>query len=78
MAMGVAVVATPKGAEGIECENKKNIIIADKPEAFAAAIDRLATDAELYRQLAQAGRKLVQVSYDWQTIFTDYLIKLSK
>ncbi len=65
MALGTPVIATSKGAEGLDVHNGENILIADTPQAFADAISRLFEDAALRNQLAVAGRALVERDYDW-------------
>ena len=65
MALGTPVIATSKGAEGLDVHNEENILIADRPQAFADAISRLFEDATLRNKLALAGRALVERDYDW-------------
>ena len=65
MALGTPVIATSKGAEGLDVRSGDNILIADTPQAFADAISRLFEDAALRTRLAAAGRELVERDYDW-------------
>ena len=65
MALGTPVIATSKGAEGLDVHNGENILIADTQQAFADAISRLFEDATLRNQLALAGRALMEHDYDW-------------
>ena len=68
MSLGVAVVATSKGAEGIEYTKGKDILIADKENDFAAyIINLLSNKTERLRQ-QKAARKLVEEKYDWNII----------
>ena len=60
MAYGLPVVSTSCGAEGMDLADGDEALIADGPEAFAAACVRLHRDAALWRQLSQAGQALVQ------------------
>lgn len=76
MALGVPVVATTKGAEGLATESGRNILIADTPPALAEAVLRLLQDAELRESLRQNALGLVRTQYDWRAIgekFTDTL-----
>ncbi len=41
------VVSTSKGAEGLEVQNRKHLLIADSPTDFAEACARLSADAKL-------------------------------
>ncbi|HXZ98790.1 MAG TPA: glycosyltransferase family 4 protein [Candidatus Binatia bacterium] len=68
LAMGKAIVSTRLGCEGIEVVDGEHLLIADAPEAFADAVARLIGDAELRRRLGEAGRKLVERRYGWETV----------
>jgi glycosyltransferase involved in cell wall biosynthesis len=65
MAVGRPIVSTSLGAEGIPSVNGENIIIADEPEDFAAGIEKLLKDRDLYDRIRQEGRKLVEEKYSW-------------
>ena len=64
-AAGTPVVSTAKGAEGLDAENERHLLIADTPEAFAAAVIRLHQDGQLYRELKRNARWLAEERYDW-------------
>ncbi len=68
MALGVPVVSTSKGAEGLDVIDGEHLLIADEPQAFAAAVVRLLGDRELRRKLAQNARSCVEECYDWKNI----------
>lgn len=68
MALGVPVVATSKGAEGLEVVAGKDILIADEPEALAAHCLRVLQDPGLRAELAVNARCLVEQRYGWQAI----------
>jgi sugar transferase (PEP-CTERM/EpsH1 system associated) len=68
LALGTPVVATQKGAEGLEVEPEQDILIADTPAEFARAVIRLLDDADLRRKLSLHGRQTVEQKYDWQNI----------
>jgi len=65
MAAGVPVVSTRLGAEGLELEPEKHLLIADSPGHFAQAVSTLLGDASRRRQIAQQARALVCERYDW-------------
>lgn len=65
MAVGRPVVSTSLGAQGIPSVSGKNILIADNPEDFAVGIQRLMKDKDLYDQIRQEARKLVEEKYAW-------------
>ena len=68
MACGTPVVATGKGAEGLDVTPGENILLADRPADFAARTVELLNDAELRARLATNARRLVRAKYDWDTI----------
>lgn len=68
MALGTPVVATSKGAEGLEVTPGQDILIANEPAAFAEAVLSLLSDRELRSRLAENARQLVREKYDWKTI----------
>ena len=68
MSLGSPVVSTPMGAEGIEAEQGREILLADQAESFAAAVLRLLANRELFENLRGAARRLVEEKYDWQMI----------
>jgi glycosyltransferase involved in cell wall biosynthesis len=73
MALGTPVVATSKGAEGLDITPGHDILIADEPEEFAHQVIRLLRDAALRTHLADNARRLVEQRYDWQQIGRDFV-----
>jgi len=65
MAMGKAIVSTTLGAEGIDATPGQDILIADDPAAFAAAVIRLLDEPPLAAQIGVAARKLAVDRYSW-------------
>ncbi|MEO6670919.1 MAG: glycosyltransferase family 4 protein [Ferruginibacter sp.] len=68
MNLGVPVISTSKGAEGIEYEKDKNIIIADSEEEFAGRLINLVSQKEERVLLKRNARLLVRQKYDWDVI----------
>jgi len=68
MALGTPVVATCKGAEGLNVTSGVNILLADAPARLADHIVALLRDVELRERLAVAGKRLVAEQYDWDVI----------
>lgn len=64
MAAGKVVVTTSVGAQGIDYENGKNILIANTPQEFADQIKRLADNPSLCREIGQNARRLAEEHYD--------------
>lgn len=68
MAMGKAIVSTTIGAEGLDARHGREILIADRPDDFAAQVLRVLQDDQLRGQLAAQGRSLVERRYGWGVI----------
>jgi glycosyltransferase involved in cell wall biosynthesis len=54
----VPVVSTRVGAEGLDVRDREHLLLADDPDAFAAACLRLLRDVPLRHRLAAAGHRL--------------------
>ena len=68
MAAGVPVVSTPLGAEGLAVSPGTDILIAEKDADWLPQLSALSTQGDLWNRLAEAGRHLVAVRYDWETL----------
>ena len=55
MSYGLPVVATPAAVEGMHVRAGEDVLVADTPEAFAAAIVRVYDDAALWKKLSANG-----------------------
>jgi hypothetical protein len=55
LAHGLPIVTTSLGAEGMGLTHEVDVLIADGPEEFAAAVARLYADEALWLKLRQAG-----------------------
>ncbi len=69
MARGMPTVTTSVGAEGIEIENSKHLLVADDPAEMADHIDDLLSDPVLWQRLQRCSRALVQERYTWTQLF---------
>ena len=56
LAAGLPVVLTSVAAEGMDLVHEEHVLIADTAADFAAAVQRLYEDPELWDRLRQAGR----------------------
>ena len=65
---GRAVVSTRVGAEGIEAEHGRHLLIADTPEDIADAVIGLLRDPARRRELAAEARRLAEERYGWAAI----------
>ena len=73
MALRTPVISTSKGAEGIDVENGKDILIADTPMEFAKAIVELAKTPELRVSIADNAYNLVKDKYDWGKVLPKFM-----
>jgi len=69
MAMGLPIVTTSLGCEGIAVTDGCDLWVRDRPAEFAAATVELLRDPDRRQQFRQAGRALVVRDYDWAAIF---------
>lgn len=64
MAMEKCIISTSVGAEGINVQNGKNIIIANNTDEFYNAMKKCITDEHYCRQIGRAARRLVEQQHD--------------
>ena len=64
MALEKTIISTTIGAEGIACENKVNILIADTENEFERAIDLCLANKELSDTIGKNARILIENKYD--------------
>ncbi|MXV17905.1 glycosyltransferase family 4 protein [Hufsiella ginkgonis] len=64
MAMKKCVISTSLGAEGINYEHGKNILIADTPAEFYKYILQSITDRRICEEIGENARKLVEKEYN--------------
>lgn len=65
MAMGMAIVSTPVGAEGLPVRDGEHVVLAERPPAFAEAVVRLLRDPERRSRLGRAARAFVEANGTW-------------
>lgn len=63
-----AIVSTTLGAEGLDLRDGRDILLADDPAAFAAAIRRLLSDDALRTRLGDSAHDAVQRQFDWPVL----------
>lgn len=59
LAFGLPVVTTSPGAEGMDLQNDKDVLIADDARGFAEAVARLYEDDDLWRRLSDRGLEII-------------------
>jgi glycosyltransferase involved in cell wall biosynthesis len=68
MAFGKTIISTAVGAEGIEYENGKNLLIANTEKEFAEAIEKCLNDSSFSDSVGENARILAETKYDNQLI----------
>jgi glycosyltransferase involved in cell wall biosynthesis len=62
------VISTTVGAEGLPVSDGDDVLIADTPQTFAAAVVSVLRDPARRVQLERAARDLVVARYDWSAV----------
>ena len=78
MAMGIPVVSTTLGCEGLFVTDGVHLLVRDDPEYFSEGILKLRSDRELRNRLRINGRRLVKHEYNMHKILTQYESELIK
>ena len=63
MAHGVPVVTTSIGAQGMGLTDRENILIADSPQSFAAAVLELLNDSCMYKKIRKNAIQIIDDNY---------------
>ncbi|QYK41009.1 MAG: glycosyltransferase [Paracoccaceae bacterium] len=78
LAAGVPCISTTVGAEGMGLQPGSEIVIADSPEDFAAAVLWVVEDADLWDRLSRGGRDFVARAYSPEVTRRRLLRQLAK
>ncbi|CAG5084148.1 glycosyltransferase family 4 protein [Parvicella tangerina] len=71
MALGKVVISTRIGAEGINCKNRENILIANNLDEFEDQLKWIEEDPERLSLIGSNARRLVEGYYDNESIMKD-------
>jgi len=77
MAMGKATVSTTVGAEGLDVQHGRDILLEDTPADFAHAIVMLLQDEDLRRRFESAAAATAR-KYDWSVVTQGFEKALEK
>ena len=72
MALGVPVVVTPAGLEGIPAEPGREILMAAEDQGIAEQVIRLLRDDDLHRSISTAGLAFIDNGYRWDQQLNRY------
>jgi glycosyltransferase involved in cell wall biosynthesis len=73
MAMGLPIVSTTIGAEGLRYSHGENIIMADGAGDFARAVIEALQNKALSKKIGRAARKFVIANFSWSRIADQFL-----
>lgn len=66
---GLPIVSTTVGAEGIATTPSRDILVADRPDDFAAHVVNLLQNPQLGNSIGAGGRRSAEQKYDWRSIY---------
>ncbi|MCD6194553.1 MAG: glycosyltransferase [Candidatus Aminicenantes bacterium] len=78
MALGVPVVATPIGSQGIKAVPGKHLFVEESIENFAQKVVSLLQNEEIARKMAQEARRLVEEHYSWSGVWGQIALRLEQ
>jgi glycosyltransferase involved in cell wall biosynthesis len=73
MALGTPVIATSKGAEGLDAVPGEHLLVADAAEDFATAVIQLLQNPALRHTISQKAAEFVAGRYNWPVIAPRFL-----
>jgi glycosyltransferase involved in cell wall biosynthesis len=68
MGMEIPIVSTAIGIEGLPVRHDAELLVADEPEAFAAAVVRLLREPPLGTRLATSAARRVRAELGWREV----------
>ena len=72
MAMQMPVITNDIGAEGLEVENKKHLIIENDTQKIAQIVDYYLNNYNVALRMAENAQQLVFERYDWEKIWKKF------
>ncbi len=69
MALGMPIVTTSLGCEGLAIEDGRHLFVRDRPVEFAAAVLTVLRDLSVREGFRREGRVCVEREYDWERVF---------
>jgi len=68
--LGLPVITTSVGVEGIEARDGEHLLTADSADGFAEAVANTILDRTSATQLGLRGRHWVEEKYDWRRVYS--------
>jgi glycosyltransferase involved in cell wall biosynthesis len=76
MAMGLPIVSTCVGAQGLDVESGRHLYVAEDPAEFADCVVSLIVDRNKSFEMGREARRLVERKYSWAGILNEVENKL--
>lgn len=70
MMMGLPVVSTTRGCEGLDVHDRDQLLIRDNPADFAKALADLDQEPELWQAIRERARQWVLAHHTWSACFS--------
>jgi GT2 family glycosyltransferase len=67
-ASGIPVIATPLGAEGLDCQDGRELLLAEGADRFVAATIALFENPARAEALARNARQALEQKWDWSVV----------
>jgi glycosyltransferase involved in cell wall biosynthesis len=68
MSMGLPIVTTPVGCEGILLRHREQALVAESPQEFADSVVELLGSPDMRLQLGKSARLMAEEMYSWPPI----------
>jgi glycosyltransferase involved in cell wall biosynthesis len=78
MALGLPVITSPVGHEGIAAVDGRDLLVAATADHFACRIRDLTVDTALFQSLADNGRRFVEVAQGWEASLSPLVRKIDE
>ena len=73
MALGTPVIATTKGAEGLDLQPGEQILVADSAQGFANAVISVLSEPKIHQKLSTRALQQVSEHYNWPKTIPTFL-----
>ena len=68
LAMGMPIISTSIGCEGIDVTPGDDVLIADTPEEFVEKVEKIVSDVGIRKRMCVNARKTAENKYSWNAI----------
>ncbi len=72
LARGKCVISTPVGAEGIQVDNGKDILLESDPDRMADLLIKMLRNPGRSKKIAEQGRQTACSKYDWRSLIRKF------